>query len=516
LLVLLAGAVVGCGGRGLAPADAGRDVPPPVDARDAAVPEAVDGAPEPDVISTPDTAPILDASDAATDATATDATDATDGGTIVRYLGTFYFQAPYNVSFVAIGADGAYYLAGDFAQPIDVSPGEARWTPQGPNDAFLLKLKPDGSYAWGVTWGGPSAITSVRRVAVAGSSIVVSGIYDDTVDFDPGPGFAERPAVDGGFSSFAVSFSTTGAFRWASTFVSTSNCNAAGLAMDAAGDVYLSGAFSGLTDFDPGPGIDEHLSPGGAQVGFLVKLGGADGRRLWLTTFTGASCHGGLDAVTVSPDGDVWVTGSAESCTFAGSTGAAFVGNTLVASFAPSGAPRFAGWLKGDANVPRGIAAAPDGSIYVTGYGDGVVDFDPGPGEETREVMVQTTSVDLFVVKLSALGEFRWVHTIPTLSPLDLVTRPDNGVLVLGAPRDPRPDDASSLGTLLVKLESDGTPAWTVATGSTGVSPTGIAGGPTGFAVTGAAEKSASYAPAPAVDTLPSGIMFLSRFGDVQ
>jgi hypothetical protein len=129
---------------------------------------------------------------------------------------------------------------------------------------------------------------------------------------------------------------------------------------------------------------------------------------------------------------------------------------------------------------------------------------------------VQTTSVDLFVVKLSALGEFRWVHTIPTLSPLDLVTRPDNGVLVLGAPRDPRPDDASSLGTLLVKLESDGTPAWTVATGSTGVSPTGIAGGPTGFAVTGAAEKSASYAPAPAVDTLPAGIMSLSRFGDVQ
>lgn len=507
-LGLLAIAIMGCGGRGLSPVDAGREAPSPVDARDDA---------DADAAPIPDAAAPVDVRDAATaeagpDATITDATDA--GGTVApRYLGTYYVHAPYNPSVVAIGADGAYYLAGDLAQGVDVEPGEDRWRPQGPNDAFLVKLKPDGTYAWSVTWGGPASRTSVKRIAVTGSSIVVSGIYDDTVDFDPGPGVAERRVVQGGSSAFAVSFSTSGAFRWVSTFVSTGSCNPEGLAMDAAGDVYVAGAFSGLTDFDPGPGVEERVSSA-FQLGFLVKLGGADGRGLWVTTFEGATCNGVLGAATVSPAGDVWVAGTEEDCVFAGSSSPSSVQNTIVASFAPSGAPRFAGWLKGDYNAARGIAAAADGSIYVLGYGNGGVDFDPGPGDETREVSIQATSVDLFVVKLSAAGQFRWVHTIPTLSPIDLVTRPDDGVLLLGGPRHPDPSDGGPIGTLVVKLESDGTPAWTVATGSAGVSPTGIAGGADGFAVAGAGEQSANYAPLPAVDTLPAGIMFLSRFAD--
>jgi hypothetical protein len=243
-----------------------------------------------------------------------------------------------------------------------------------------------------------------------------------------------------------------------------------------------------------------------------VKLGGTDGRRLWSRFFAGASCTGSLGAAAVAPDGNVWVTGSGQGCAFAGATGPASVENTVFASFTSTGAPRSAGWLRGAANVPRALAAAPDGAIYLGGYGDGVVDFDPGPGEETRELMIQQTSVDLFVVKLSPAGEFRWVHTIPTLPLIALAARPDNGVLILGGPRDPVA--AGPLGNLVVKLESDGTPAWTVSTGDTGVGPNSLAAGPTGFAVAGAADHAANYAPAPAVDQVPADVTFLSRFAD--
>lgn len=432
-----------------------------------------------------------------------------------RYLGTYAIPTGYTEAVTAIGADGVTWVAGGFTKTIDFDSGpkEDVRTPKGPNDAYLMKLTPDGTYAGAVTWGGPGSITSIKRIAVRGSSVVVAGIYNDTVDFDPGGGVTERPATEGGFSAFVAAFdSSSGVLLWVSTFVSTSDCSPGGLALDAAGDVYVAGGFSGLTDFDPGAGTDTRQPSGISQSGFLVKLSGTDGRRLWSTVLTGTSCSGSLGATTVSADGNVWAAGNAQGCAFAGSTGPADLENTVVASFTPAGAPRSAGWLRGGPNAPRAIAAAPDGSIYVGGYGDGVIDFDPGPGEETRELMVQDASVDLFVVKLSPAGAYRWVHTIPTLPLIDLAARPDDGVLILGGPRDPV--GMGPLGNLVVKLESDGTPAWTVSTGDTGVGPNGLATGASGFVVVGAADHAANYAPLPAVDLIPAGVTFLSRFAD--
>jgi hypothetical protein len=448
--------------------------------------------------------PIVDASD-------------DDGPAGPRYLGTYAFPTGSHEAVTAIGPDGAHYLAGGFTQPTDFDAGlhVDQRTPKGRNDAYLTKVDPDGTHAWTVTWGGAGASTSVKRIAMRGSAIVVAGLHDATVDFDPGLGVAERHALEGGSSTFVAAFdSSSGVLLWVSTFVSAGDADVRGLALDGPGDVYVAGGYTGLTDFDPGAGTDARQPTGPVLGGYLVKLGGADGRRLWASTFTGTSCNGMLNAAAVSSDGDVWVAGLAQGCTFAGSAGPTSQGNTLVASFTPAGAPRSAGWLRGAYNAPTAIAASPDGAIYVGGFGTGVIDFDPGAGEETRELMNQPGPADLFVVKLSAEGAFRWIHTIPALPLIALAARPDGGVLLLGAPQTPADVETVQLGSLVVELESDGTPAWTVATGDEGVRPNSLAVGPNGFAIAGASTRAANYAPLPAVDQRPAGVTFLSRFAD--
>ncbi|HSE51867.1 MAG TPA: SBBP repeat-containing protein [Gemmatimonadales bacterium] len=134
--------------------------------------------------------------------------------------------------------------------------------------------------------------------------VYLTGTFAGTTDFDPGAGVAARTSL-GSTDVFLAKYSA-GAFVWVAQIGGTGAERVTSLARDAAGNLYLGGAFQGSTDFDPGAGGQVLTSLGG-EDGFVVKLS-AVGDFIWSRRFGGT----GADQVTgvaVDATGRTYATG---------------------------------------------------------------------------------------------------------------------------------------------------------------------------------------------------------------
>ncbi len=94
---------------------------------------------------------------------------------------------------------------------------------------------------------------------------------------------------------------------WAKALESDNIISLNGLAADAAGNIYATGAFYGTVDFDPGAGISSKTTAGGSDI-FVMKLDVA-GNFGWAETFGSTGNDSGSD-VAVDPFGTIHLAGS--------------------------------------------------------------------------------------------------------------------------------------------------------------------------------------------------------------
>jgi hypothetical protein len=277
----------------------------------------------------------------------------------------------------AIDAAGNVYVAGSwaggnlqFGAPAAATlPGS---TSDQPRFGFVAKYAPDGGLIWTKTFephlSGYPGIVTVSAIAVDGQGgLYVTGSYANEVDFDPGPG---ESVLDNMASMYLLRMTGDGDLSWVNNMgefqseedVSSFLTNTpTGLAVDGAGQVYVTGRFAGATvDFDPGPGVTQLAAGSFWESPFVVQYH-ADGSLGWAKAFTG-------------------MPGS----------------NSVIASGGP-------------------IAVVPGGGVVVAGYFRGSFDFDPGPGTAVRSAVYSGTSsyVDaLFVARLDAAGNLSWVDSL--------------------------------------------------------------------------------------------------------
>jgi len=100
--------------------------------------------------------------------------------------------------------------------------------------------------------------------------IYVTGSFLDTVDFDPGPGI-DNQTSNGIFDCFLSKFDTSGIVLWTNVWGGAGWDKGTGVSIDQAGNVYATGYFSDVVDFDPGPGEDNHATTESYFGIFLVK-----------------------------------------------------------------------------------------------------------------------------------------------------------------------------------------------------------------------------------------------------
>jgi len=436
------------------------------------------------------------------------------------YLGTTVLAAgSVGAAAMAVGDDGAVYLGGSFVGSVDFDPGPAMdvRVAGGVPDGFITKLNPDGTRAWTITFGANADVTSM---SVSATSLTVVGGYAGTVDFDPGPGLAER-TLGGGF---VLKLTLDGVFSSVSTLDSGSLCRPLSMTQDANGDLYLVGQFSGMCDFDPGPAVAQR-GPVFAFEAFVVKLG-SDGTFRWVHTYEGSSCQGAaLYGVAVSRDGNVWVTGQITGGCLLDNDLGRFPGTgALVAAFDPSGSPRVA-WTLGPETsaLGRAVVAGADGSVFVAGIIGAPIDFDPGPGvvmgsptTAFRPAPRSDHTTAAFVLNLTSTGTFRSVYTMAGIDITALGTVADGGVLAMGSPVT---QTGGAGGLFLTKLNADFSPGWSLYACGPMCGATALAIGRSTFLVAGGNQgDAADLDPGPAVDLVTSeqgttaGVAFLSRY----
>ncbi|HEY3324961.1 MAG TPA: PKD domain-containing protein [Planctomycetota bacterium] len=179
------------------------------------------------------------------------------------------------------------------------------------------------------------------------------------------------------------------------------------LAIDLDGNRYVVGSFSGVQDFNPGPGTDAKYSVGNTDA-FVTRFN-ADGSYAWTQTFGGTNNDA---AAAVATDGtSVYVTGyfySGNAQIGAAGMMISSAGSSdafVIALNCSDGAPK-SGWGRsgsgiqtfGGTNVDYGYGVTTDGTnVYLTGYFFGSAQI----GAAGASISTTGASQDAFVIALN-------------------------------------------------------------------------------------------------------------------
>jgi len=318
---------------------------------------------------------------------------------------------------IKVDKPGNIYFASDLNVAADVDPGVGVHilTPTGFRDAFVVKLNTDGELVWAKQFGGPGDTGPQANMIELDkdNNLVIAGTFNNTVDFDPGPGIVNLTS-SAHMQAFIVKLDSNGGLIWVRQFGNGpevySGCSINDIKCDGVGNIIMTGLFNRTCDFDPGMGTyNVTSSQGSTGDGFICKLD-AGCNFIWVKTF--------------------------------GQTGS---NNYLM--------------------LPTGIDIDGMNNILTTGSFIGDFDFDPGPAEH----IVFANPYDSYILKLDGEGNFIWVKIIgnPTESDEghDIMTDQDGSVYCIGSygtsvDFDPGQGvytiDNPFYGSTLIKLSSAG------------------------------------------------------------
>lgn len=284
--------------------------------------------------------------------------------------------------------------------------------------AFLLFLSvplvaSSQDLAWVNGIGGIGYDEARGLVVTSNGDVLVTGEFNDVVDFDPGPGVYEIASA-GGSDAFLACYTNDGAIKWAVTLAGVEASQGYAIALTPNGQIVTTGIFTGTIDLDPGPGVDLHTCQGEEDI-YLCKFD-LSGNLIWGVTFGGAD-NEETRSIACDASGSIYISGLIEGTVDVdpgvGETLLTSQGDmdVLVAKYDTDGNFIWAHSMGSTAeDLSYDVAIRGNGNCYVTGHYAGTVDFDPGPGVTTLSTTTQWSNGYLFC--LDQNGEFLWVRDI--------------------------------------------------------------------------------------------------------
>jgi hypothetical protein len=213
------------------------------------------------------------------------------------------------VNSIALDVSGNILTTGYLQNVTDFDPGPASYTltSTGGYDIFVSKLDAGGDFVWAKSMGGTIDDMGEGIDVDVSGNVYTAGHFYGTVDFDPGAAVASFSAPTGD-NTFILKLDATGNYVWNKQLTASSGFvnNANDVAVDASGNVFTTGYFGGIGDFDPSPTSSYTLSSPSAYNSFISKLDGS-GNFVWACTMyssNGSEAH----AIAVA-SGSVYTTG---------------------------------------------------------------------------------------------------------------------------------------------------------------------------------------------------------------
>jgi hypothetical protein len=308
---------------------------------------------------------------------------------------------------IFIDPSGALLVAGIFSDTVDFDPGPGVFNLIAKNDqnAFLLKLTLDGDFLWAKQTGGGTYSIAVDNKG----NISLTGGFDKTVDFDPGPGVFNLTTTDHQ-SAFLCNLDSLGNFKWAVKFEGGSSgvgiISGVSVSVDKSGNIYSGGDFTYPPDLDPGPAI---LKPPFGSGTYCTKFS-ASGDFIFgkfIATYissmvandsgiyiggiyaTPLDCDPGPNIYTLQPfkNWDVALVKLTTSGDFVWAT-----------RFGGDGFERL-----------RNLNTDPSGNVYLTGTFQGLCDFNPDQGSYK---IPGNDQADIFITGYTNSGKFSWAKAM--------------------------------------------------------------------------------------------------------
>jgi len=291
---------------------------------------------------------------------------------------------------------GNVYAVGVYGTAITA--GTTTFTSAGSIDFFIAKYSPSGTLTWIKSIGSiNSDYAYAIRTDMNGNSYV-AGKFNTSTNI----GGVPLSAV-GQDDIFIAKFDSAGSVVWAKNAGSTSSDFAKGISLDASGNIYVTGNFSGTATFYGTPNVA--LTTGGQWDVFIAKYDPL-GNVLWAKKGGGTNHDHGL-GIDTDANGNSTITGYYQS------TSAVFNGVTLtnagnwemfVARFNTTGTQTWAKKFGGaQYDYAYGVTVDKNKQILITGGFGATVAFGTFTLTSTN-----ATTEDLFITKLDTTGTVLW------------------------------------------------------------------------------------------------------------
>ena len=354
-----------------------------------------------------------------------------------------------NLRVQAMAVDDAddLYITGTFSGTLTfgAGAGQVQFTSAGGTDVFIGKFCNKCNITWGKVIGGPADDSAADIALTSDGSIAVTGIFQQTADFDPGVGTHDLTSA-GGDDVFLLKLNAAGGFAWAQRIGDVHDDIAGAVATagesvclgatvldapealantfiaryDDAGQAWRADGQPASRIHDLVAGVDGLYAAGQtAEDGIVWKMDLA-GTNQWIHLIAGKPSA--ARKLALSPSGSLYVVGSGQLLELAG-----------------DGTPRRT-WDLGKANAAA-VAVDAFGNAYLTGIFTGATSL--------GSLSLQSAGgEDLFLAKLSADGQWIWAGGIGGTGadrPADLTTGGSSSfIYVLGGFTDSADLDPTS------------------------------------------------------------------------
>ena len=296
---------------------------------------------------------------------------------------------------------GNVYVAGGFVGQTDFG-GTNVLQSAGATDAFLAKYSSAGDLQWVVRGGGPGVDRFTDVDVAPDGTVVVSGSTETNAVYSgnsfPGAGSSDV---------LVAKYAADGSLVWIRTVGASAQDQAHAVAVDAAGDIFVTGLFRGTNFYPNGTFISSAF---GSRDAFISRYR-PDGTVVWARSGGGLLTDSGNDVV---PDG-------AGGAYFAGAVGSSAIFGPIVVAGAGNeeafaahiDANGFYRWFTnsttfGNNQHAQSIARGPNGDLYISGPFQGSFQF----GGNTLTDTGQPATHDIFLAQISPLGRPGWIRQV--------------------------------------------------------------------------------------------------------
>ncbi len=278
----------------------------------------------------------------------------------------------------------------------------------GGSDAFVAKLNTNGNFLWAKQIGGTANEIAYSITVDAFGDVISCGNFEGTADFDPSANVSSLTS-NGSSDIFISKFDASGSFVWAKNLGGSLADIGMAITTNTLGEIYTTGYFQALADFDPSNSTYTLSSFGGSTDIFISKLD-LSGNFVWAKAIGGSS-NDLCNSIALDVSGYVYMTGS-----FNGTID--FDPNSTVNNLTSNGSKDIfilkiddngnLVWAQnyGDITSDNGYAISVDAAnvIYTTGTFTNKVDFDLSAGIDTLSAVSGMGNVYVLKLNESTLG----------------------------------------------------------------------------------------------------------------